>query len=60
MQVNLKDLVSLDEETMLPENGILLFFYEAETQPWGPELGEVFIFPVTVVDLDTFGLYNLI
>ena len=42
MQVNLKDLASLDEEGMLPERGILLFFYETDTQPWGPELGEGF------------------
>lgn len=34
-QINLKDIADLDEENLLPQNGILSFFYELETMTWG-------------------------
>ncbi len=34
-QINLAEAKSCDSENLLPEKGMLLFFYEAETQPWG-------------------------
>ncbi len=34
-QINLKDIVGLDDTGLLPQNGILSFFYELETMTWG-------------------------
>ena len=34
-QINLREAKVYDIEDMLPEFGMLYFFYEAETQPWG-------------------------
>ena len=34
-QINLGEVTAYDIENLLPEKGILSFFYEAETQPWG-------------------------
>ncbi|MBQ9746796.1 MAG: DUF1963 domain-containing protein [Clostridia bacterium] len=34
-QVNMAEVKPYDSENLLPEKGLLLFFYEAETQPWG-------------------------
>ena len=34
-QINLAESKPYDNENLLPEKGLLLFFYEAETQPWG-------------------------
>ena len=49
-QINLKELAGLDEEQMLPEGGVLSFFYDLETMTWGfdPEdrgSARVFYFP---------------
>ena len=34
-QINLNEAKAYDSENLLPECGMLYFFYEAETQPWG-------------------------
>lgn len=34
-QFNLRDLKPLDKEDVLPDGGILYFFYEASSMPWG-------------------------
>ena len=34
-QINLEEVSSLDEDKLLPDKGILYFFYELETQEWG-------------------------
>ena len=34
-QINLKEVSSLDKDKLLPDKGILYFFYELETQEWG-------------------------
>lgn len=34
-QINLAEAKKYDTENLLPEKGMLSFFYEAETQPWG-------------------------
>jgi uncharacterized protein YwqG len=34
-QINLQECNHLDKESMLPDTGILYFFYDAENQPWG-------------------------
>lgn len=49
-QINLKDVANLDEENRLPKSGILSFFYELESQPWGMYMTDrgsarVFYFP---------------
>ena len=49
-QINLKDVAELDEENRLPKSGILSFFYELESQPWGMYMTDrgaarVFYFP---------------
>ena len=49
-QINLKDVAELDEENLLPKSGILSFFYELESQPWGMYMTDrgaarVFYFP---------------
>ena len=34
-QINLEEVSSLDKDKLLPDKGILYFFYELETQEWG-------------------------
>lgn len=34
-QINLKEIAPFDREKMLPQKGLLLFFYEQETMCWG-------------------------
>ena len=34
-QINLEEVNSLDKDNLLPNSGILYFFYELETQEWG-------------------------
>ena len=34
-QINMKNVAPLDEKGLLPESGILSFFYELETMTWG-------------------------
>lgn len=34
-QINLADVTSYDEEKLLPDKGILYFFYDLETMAWG-------------------------
>lgn len=34
-QINLKEIAGLDEEHLLPESGVLSFFYELDTMTWG-------------------------
>ncbi len=34
-QINLKDIYPYDQEKILPESGMLYFFYDSENQPWG-------------------------
>lgn len=34
-QINLKDIIPMDKEGLLPDTGILAFFYEMNTQTWG-------------------------
>lgn len=34
-QINLKDISGLDSEGLLPETGVLSFFYDVISQPWG-------------------------
>ena len=34
-QINLGDVKEYDEEGLLPEKGMLYFFYESASQPWG-------------------------
>jgi uncharacterized protein YwqG len=36
-QFQLSELVSYDVERLLPNDGMLYFFYEVEAQPWGGE-----------------------
>lgn len=35
LQLNCKDLAPLDKDGLLPDHGVLSFFYELETQCWG-------------------------
>ena len=49
-QINLKEIAGMDEEHLLPEDGLLSFFYDLETMTWGfdPEdkgSARVFYFP---------------
>ncbi|MBR6916927.1 MAG: DUF1963 domain-containing protein [Clostridia bacterium] len=49
-QINLKDTAPLDKDGLLPESGMLSFFYELETEKWGYEPDDkgsarVFYFP---------------
>lgn len=49
-QINLKDVLGLDKENLLPKSGILSFFYELETMTWGFDpkdkgSAKVFYFP---------------
>ena len=51
-QINLEDVKSYDTENLLPGAGILSFFYEVMSMPWGfsPEdrgAAKVFYFPET-------------
>lgn len=34
-QINLEEVKSLDKDNLLPDKGMLYFFYELETQEWG-------------------------
>ena len=34
-QINLEEVSSLDKDKLLPDKGMLYFFYELETQEWG-------------------------
>lgn len=34
-QINLEEVSSLDKDNLLPDKGMLYFFYELETQEWG-------------------------
>jgi uncharacterized protein YwqG len=34
-QINLADVTAFDQEHLLPESGLLLFFYEQESMSWG-------------------------
>lgn len=34
-QINLREIHALDKETLLPDHGLLLFFYEQESMKWG-------------------------
>ncbi len=49
-QINLKDTASLDKDGLLPQTGMLSFFYERETETWGYDpkdkgSARVFYFP---------------
>ncbi len=49
-QINLKDIVGLDDTGLLPQSGMLSFFYELETMTWGFDpkdkgSAKVFYFP---------------
>lgn len=37
-QINLEEVKSLDKDNLLPNKGMLYFFYELETEEWGYEL----------------------
>ena len=37
-QINLEEVKSLDKDNLLPDKGMLYFFYELETEEWGYEL----------------------
>ena len=58
-QINLEEVSSLDKDKLLPNSGILYFFYELETQEWGysPQdkgCAKVFYFE----DISNFELIN--
>ena len=58
-QINLEEVNSLDKDKLLPNSGILYFFYELETQEWGysPQdkgCAKVFYFE----DISNFELIN--
>lgn len=59
-QINLKDTSPLDKDGLLPESGMLSFFYELETEKWGYEpedkgSARVFFFPdVSVLTVTDF------
>jgi uncharacterized protein YwqG len=40
LQLNLQDLSSMEMARLLPRTGVLSFFYDLETQPWGYELSD--------------------
>lgn len=40
LQLNLEDLRSMEMARLLPRTGVLSFFYDLETQPWGLEISD--------------------